>query len=102
MEIVNMHFIQIASFPSRRCLMQYLVRFLFFLLLDIVLFAAAVLAFRKRQKGMRKKPYVEFSMVKESHSRIQWWPADLFATSALVCLFLTVDQAIKLIRSLSS
>jgi len=80
--------------------MQYLVRFLFFLLLDIVLIAAAVLAFRKRQKGMSKKPYVEFSMVKESHSRIQWWPADLFATSALVCLLLTIVQAIKFFRIL--
>jgi hypothetical protein len=80
--------------------MQYLVRFLFFLLLDIVLIAAAVLAFRKRLKGMRKKPYVEFSMVKESHSRIQWWPAELFAIFALVCLLITVDQAIKLIRFL--
>ena len=82
--------------------MQYLVRFLFFLLVDNVLIAAAILAFRKRQKGLHKKQFVEFSMVKESHSRLQWWPTELFVLSALVCLLLTIVQAIKFFRILFS
>lgn len=80
--------------------MQYLVRFLFFLLVAFVLIAAAILAYRKRRKDLHKKQYVEFSMVKESYARYQWWAIDLCVISVLVFLFLAIDQAIKLIRIL--